>query len=387
MPYLEKSSYKGPRWLPEGHSQTIFPVLFRRVPDVPFQRTLVETPDGDFFDLDFFTAAARKAWETEQPGNGVLASISHKWKSFGEGGWGRGGRREPLLEKGFPPSPVNSFPSLSPKGIVILSHGLEGHSRRTYMRGMCLALTAAGWDCAARNFRACGGGMNRSPGMYHSGQTQDLHAAVEHCLGLGYRRIVLAGFSMGGNQTLKYLGEDPDKVPAEVAGAAAFSVPCDLAGSAAVLDKPANQVYMRYFLRTLREKVREKHARYPELYPLEGLEDIRTFGEFDGRYTAPVHGFASARDYWEKSSCLDFLPRIRVPALLVNATNDPFLSPSCFPADVARGHSRLFLETPEAGGHMGFPSGARAGNGCWWPEERTLRFLESLDGDCQGAAS
>ena len=323
MPYRDASDYRPPVWLPGGHAQTIFPVLFREMGELPFERVRIATPDEDHLDLDILRCEQKPA-----------------------------------------------------RGAVILSHGLEGDSRRKYIRGMCLSLADLGYDCVARNFRACGGGMNAAPGMYHSGETGDLHLVVEWCLKAGYGRVLLVGFSMGGNQVLKYLGESPDRVPEQVAGAAVFSVPCDLVGSSRELARPGNAVYMRYFLQSLREKVRLKHAAYPELYPLEGLERIRTFKEFDDRYTAPVHGFTSAEDYWRKSSSLQFLSGISRPVLLVNAVNDPFLSPECFPADMARKSRFLTLETPACGGHVGFvpPAGVRA----YWSEQRAARFFREL---------
>ena len=320
MPYCDVSDYKAPWWLPGGHAQTMFPVLFRKIAPVPFERVRIDTPDNDFIDLDILRC-----------------------------GQGRS------------------------RGAAVLSHGLEGDSRRKYIRGMSLMFAAHGWDSVARNFRSCGGEMNRTPGMYHSGQTEDLHLTVEYCLKAGYERLLLVGFSMGGNQTLKYLGENPAKVPPEVAGAAVFSVPCDLTGSARMLARPQSAVYMQYFLKSLRKKVRMKHAVHPELYPLDGLEKIRSFSEFDNRYTAPVHGFSSAGDYWSRSSSLPFLPDIGVRTLLVNARNDPFLSRECYPEDAARKSAFLHLETPEEGGHVGFvsPAGERA----YWSERRAGQFF------------
>lgn len=327
MPCLQTSTYQAPKWLPSGHSQTIFPSLFRRVPQVAFTRGKLTTSDGDFIILDRHTVDGHR-----------------------DGG--------------------------EPKTVVLLSHGLEGNSRRKYMRGMCLAFAAQGWDCLSRNFRACGGQMNLTPGMYHSGQTEDLHTVINHCLDLGYERVLLVGFSMGGNQTLKYLGEDPGRVPPQVAGAVVFSVPCDLPGAAVVLDEPRNAVYMRYFLRTLRQKVRLKHPLFPELYPLDGLDGMRTFAEFDERYTAPVHGFSSALDYWQKAACLPHLHRIQAPTLLVNAGNDPFLSPECYPVAVAEKSARFFLEIPEEGGHVGFSS--PLGIKPYWSETRAVEFFRGL---------
>lgn len=326
MPLLSTSTYRAPFWLPGGNAQTVYPPLFRCLSAPPHTVRRVPTPDGDWFSLDHYRA-------------------------------GMGGKRQ----------------------VVILSHGMEGHSKRGYMIGMCGAFLAGGWDCLARNFRACGGEMNALPGMYHSGQTEDLHTAITLALAEGYTRIALVGFSMGGNQVLKYLGEAPERVPGEVAGAAAFSVPCDLQGCAMELARPGNRLYMRYFLRTLREKVRAKHREHPGFYPLKGLETITSFQEFDGRYTAPVHGFASARDYWKKSSCLPVLEGIRIPTLLVNARNDPFLSPSCSPASLARDHPFLTLERPRQGGHVGFTPAN--GMGRYWSEKRAVAFISSLQGN------
>lgn len=256
--------------------------------------------------------------------------------------------------------------------VAILSHGLEGDSRRKYMLGMGQAFLMHGVDVVARNFRCCGGEMNALPGMYHSGQTEDIHAVVHFCLEQGYERIFLLGFSMGGNQVLKYLGEQGEHLPAQVAGAVVFSVPCDLTGCAKTLDLPSNRIYMEYFLHSLRVKIREKNRQYPELYPLQGLNAMKTFAEFDNRYTAPVHGFASAAEYWEKASSLPLLHNITVRVLLVNAKNDPFLSRSCFPVEMAASHKFLFFETPEQGGHVGFVP--RHGSP-YWSERRAVQFL------------
>ena len=322
MPYLSTSSYKAPFWLPGGHIQTIFPNLFRKEEPVSMQRTRIPTPDGDEICLDTALSASNPA-----------------------------------------------------RIAVILSHGLEGDSSRHYIAGMCRVFTAMGWDCAARNFRSCGGEMNKTEIMYHSGDTDDLHTVVEHCLGLGYNHLLLVGFSMGGNQVLKYLGEQPFRVPAAVRAAVTFSVPCDLPGAAVQLGKLRNRVYMRYFMKTLREKVRIKHAQFPYLYPLKGLDRITTFAEFDERYTAPIHGFSSAEDYWRRASSLPYLHRIRIPTLLVNARNDPFLSPRCSPVSIAENSPVFFLETPSDGGHVGFTSAL--GDGSYWSELRAVNFFRS----------
>ena len=196
MPVVNHSSYNSPIWLRNGHLQTIWPVLFRNPPLPSLWRERLETPDGDFIDIDHIPACA-----------GI-----------------RSGR------------------------VAILSHGLEGNSTRRYMLGMAEALNRRGWDVVARNFRGCSGEMNHTLPLYHGGETDDLHLVVQYCVSLGYGSIVLVGFSMGGNQTLKYLGERDRAIPSQVSAAVAVSVPCDMEGAAEVLSLPSRAPYMAYFL-------------------------------------------------------------------------------------------------------------------------------------------
>lgn len=320
MPLVEPSTYRCPPWLPSGHVQTILPALFRRVAGgaVPERERLV-TPDQDFLDLDWY-----------RPGNGRLA---------------------------------------------VLLHGLEGSSRAPYIRGMAAALLAANWDVLAWNFRGCSGEINRRARFYHSGETGDLGFVLER-VHPAYDRLALLGFSLGGNVTLKSLGEDPARVQPKVKAAVAFSVPCDLAASARRLDELGNRFYTRRFLRSLRSKVREKARRMPGAIDATGVDEIRSFQAFDDRYTAPLHGFRDAADYWSRSSCRQYLPAVRVPALLVNAANDPFLPLGCYPVEEAKASACFSLEIPPAGGHVGFPSAG----GTYWAEARAVQFLEQVAG-------
>jgi len=238
---------------------------------------------------------------------------------------------------------------------------------------MAAALSGAGWDVLAWNFRSCSGEMNRSARLYHSGETGDLHLLVSRAAAK-YDRVALVGFSLGGNMTLKLLGEAPEHLPRNLVGSVTFSVPCDLASSAARLDRPENRVYTQRFLRSLKHKVRAKAAQMPGIIDPAGVRSIKTFREFDDRFTAPLHGFRDAADYWRQSSSRQFLSAIRIPALLVNARNDPFLGPECFPREEAAGSSVVFLEVPSSGGHVGFPGFG----GLLWSEARAMEFLGTL---------
>jgi uncharacterized protein len=309
------SRFHPPAFLRNGHIQTILPALLPRRLSIAFERERLELEDGDFLDLD----------------------------------WARiGGDR-----------------------LAILSHGLEGCSDGDYNRGMATALHAAGWDVLAWNLRGCGKEMNRLPRSYHSGETGDLGAVIRFAA-TKYPQIALIGFSLGGNLTLKYLGESSPHPT--VIGAVAISVPIDLAASARALDQRwSNRIYLRRFMKSLIAKVEAKALRFPDHLDMSRCRTIRTFQEFDDRYTAPIHGFRDAADYWAKSSARQYLDRITVPTLLLNARDDPFLTPECFPFAEAEQHSYLFLEAPESGGHMGFIDLARASE--IWSERRVVEFL------------
>ncbi|AWM34843.1 YheT family hydrolase [Hymenobacter nivis] len=322
MPLVSHSAYQPPRYLFNGHVQTIVPSLWRSVPDVAYERERLELADGDFLDLD--------------------------WSRLPAGG------------------PAN--------GLAVVSHGLEGSSDRAYVRGMVRALNRAGLDALAWNYRSCGGEMNRLLRSYHLGDTEDLDLVLRHALATGrYRHAYLTGFSAGGNVTLKYLGEAPGRVPAEVKRAAVFSVPTDLRASSLHIGRPQNTVYMRRFLKTLRQKIRDKAVLLPGEVDLTGLDELRDFPQFDERYTAPMHGFASADAYYAYASSGQYLADIQVPTLLVNAENDPFLPPSCFPRAVAEASAFVYLETPPEGGHVGFGEGNP--DGAYYSERRAVEFL------------
>ena len=183
------------------------------------------------------------------------------------------------------------------------------------------------------------------------------------------------GFSLGGNLTLKLLGDTATQLDPRIQAAVALSVPCDLASSSERLEHISNRLYMRRFLKSLRGKVREKMRRFPGEITDDGLDQMRTFREFDGAYTAPIHGFKSADDYWQQCSCTTKLQDIAIPTLLINAQDDPFLTPSCYPIDKAKNSASFHLEMPKQGGHIGFVQFNQ--NGSYWSEQRTVEFLET----------
>ncbi|WP_372964007.1 YheT family hydrolase [Marinobacter sp.] len=259
--------------------------------------------------------------------------------------------------------------------VAVISHGLEGHSRRPYVLGLAKALMGQGWDVLAWNFRSCGGVMNLQPRFYHSGATEDLHAVVTRTLSERYRNVFLSGFSMGGNLTLLYLGQQGEQVDSRISGAVTYSVPIDLAGCADMLALPSRRIYMQRFLNDLHGKMEEKSQRFPDRIDITGFKNIRNFHEFDDRYTAPLHGFKDATDYWASCSALHRLKDIRVPALMVNAADDPFLSAGCFPESRKVLGSYVKIEVPKWGGHVGFVEHAR--DGYYWSERRVLDFVRN----------
>lgn len=258
--------------------------------------------------------------------------------------------------------------------VVIISHGLEGNSSRAYIKGMAKALFANGYDVVAWNFRGCSEEMNRQLRFYHSGATDDLHTVVKHVIEKKYKSISFVGFSLGGNLTLKYLGEC-DQHPL-IDKAAVFSVPLDLRTSCEKISLPSNRVYSNRFLRSLKTKILRKSQFHREL-ETTNLERIKTLAEFDDMYTAPLHGFDNAIDYYDKCSSLNFLRSIKRPTLIVNTLNDPFLSAECFPRVLTKDHPFVRLQILSRGGHVGFAQFNK--NGLYWSEQRAVSFLQGQE--------
>jgi predicted alpha/beta-fold hydrolase len=305
--------YKAPRILFNRHLETIYPALLRKVKIPVTEKERITTSDGDFLDIDWYKV---------------------------------GGPR-----------------------CVIISHGLEGNSDRAYIKGMARAFLSRGVNVAAWNFRGCSGEVNRELRFYHSGATDDLMAVVNH-VAKSYDEVFLIGFSLGGNLTLKYLGEN--HVHPAIKKAVTFSVPMDLHTSCLEISKPSNWIYSRRFLKALKEKIRAKAATRKDL-KADGINAVRNLLDFDDKFTGPLHGFTGAIDYYTKCSSIHFIDKIKVPTLVVNALNDPFLGKNCFPRDKFRNHPSVTFEFPENGGHVGFATFGQ--KGLYWSEMRALSFL------------
>lgn len=321
MPLI-KSEYKSPIFFSNGHIQTIHANIFRWVKEPPYKRKRISTPDGDFLDLDISKVGSKK--------------------------------------------------------LAILSHGLGADSYRPYITGMVHALNKKGFDALAWNFRGFSGVPNKTAKMTHAGATHDLEAVIQYALSLKkYKAIVLVGFSLGGNITLKYLGEQGKAIHPQIVKAITYSVPCNLHSSAQHIGKFSNKIYMLHFMMLLRNYIHAKTKILPGEIDASDLQEISNFKQFDNRYVAPLHGFKDAEDYWKQSSCDRYLENIKVPTLLVNAKDDPFLPGDCFPIKQSKNNPNLTLEIPQKGGHVGFVSLNWSNE--YWSEKRALDFIQNSD--------
>jgi predicted alpha/beta-fold hydrolase len=383
MPLIE-SSFRPPLLFRSPHAQTIVPACFRPTPTLAIWSENLETDDGDFLTLEWARSQTDRGGDF---GTGVRRRTAQLRGQSGEVQWPAPKDTEALCS---PPDESAGALSLTATQdptapapfkdkLAIISHGLEGSSRSTYARGLASALQRNGWDVLLWNMRGCGGIRNRLPSWYHSGKTDDLDRVVRHATTRHPGTIALVGVSVGGNITLKYLGEMHRP---HVSAAVTLSVPCDLRGSAETLARKSNQIYMEYLLQPLRARMAEKAAKFPGMFDTTGIKSIRSFRDFDQRFTAPYHGFSSVDEYWDTSSSSKYLAGIKVPTLLISALDDPFLSPTCFPFEAAQGSKHLFFEPTTHGGHVGFIDSLLMKS--TWAERRTCEFLQLFCEASQG---
>lgn len=319
------TGYAAPVWLPGGHLQTIFPAKLVRLPRVEYRRERWDAPDGDFIDVDF----------------------AH-------------------------PEPADTAAPL-----LLLFHGLEGNSRSHYSRVLMRAAADRGWRAMVVHFRGCSGEVNLLARAYHSGDSEEgdwilrrVHArwpdAALHAVGV----------SLGGNMLAKWLGERAEDAQF-VAAAASIGSPLDLAAGGAALGRGFNRLYTRVFLATLKPKALAKLARFPGIADADRLRGSRNLYDFDNEYTAPVHGFRDTEDYWCRASGKPWLGGVRVPHLVLNALNDPFVPAESLPRphDVSR---FVQLEQPSGGGHIGFASGPPPGRLDFLPQRLFEFFIRGI---------
>lgn len=321
---ISVSDYKAPSWCRGGHLQTVIPAKLSHRPRVNYRREHVETPDGDFVLWD---------WVTPEP---VAADVP----------------------------------------VLVLFHGLEGSSHSHYALSLMNECVQWGWRGVVAHFRSCGGELNRLPRAYFAGDTQEC-SWVLNTIKARYPQAPLyaVGVSLGANMLSKYLGDLGESAASTVKAAVAIGAPLDLVAGSERISKGVNIFYANMFLSTLKPKLEEKAKRFPNLFDIGAVRRCRTMYDFDSIYTAPIHGFSSAMEYWQKCSCKQVLPDVRVPLLFLNAKNDPFLPSWCLPTE-HEVSSYVVGEFPDEGGHIGFPQGQAPGDLLYLPT-RIQRFFST----------
>ena len=325
MPIIKSRFQPQNRLFRNTHASTIYASLLRWIPRIRFQRERIEIPDGDFLDLDWSKVGSRK--------------------------------------------------------LIITVAGLEGKSNSLYSRAAIRYFNKRGWDAMGMNYRGCSGTPNRLLCGYHMGASDDLKITVEHAIKkYQYEEIVLLGYSLGGNLVLKYLGEEGRYLPEQVKSSVNFSVPKDIQKSDERLNKWYNWHYLKWFMFPLNLKANRKKRQFPDaLKTYKGFFMSGNFVYFDTHFTAPANGFSTVEEYWEFSSCHAHLPNIKVPSLIVDSTNDTFISDNCYPIEAATDNPNLYLEMPCYGGHCGFIRNFFESE--WWMEERAFEFVEMVKKD------
>lgn len=323
-------------WLPGGHAQTIYSALWAPAPQLSWQRLRVDTPDGDFVDIDWAEAA-------HAPQGSCPAGSDAR--------------------------------ETAPARVLLLLHGLEGSSRSHYARSIGQHFSQRGYAVVLPHFRGCSGEPNRTVRAYHSGDVAEVDFLVAW-LAQRYPHAErhAVGVSLGGNALMRWAGESGHSLHG-LQTLAAVSAPLDLAAGGRALSSGFNRwAYTRNFLRTLKPRIAAKARAFPGHFDAQAALAARDLYEFDNAYTAPIHGFRDTADYWARASALPWLHGVRAPALVLNALNDPFVPADSLP-NPAQVSSHVLLHQPAQGGHVGFLSGRFPGHLRWLPN-RLERFIE-----------
>jgi predicted alpha/beta-fold hydrolase len=259
---------------------------------------------------------------------------------------------------------------------LIVLHGLESSSDAHYVRGLADKAFAAGFNAVRLNQRNCGATEHLSDSLYHSGLTHDPIVVMRELIEVdGLNSIGIAGYSLGGNLTLKLAGDFGANPPAELRAVCAVSPTMDLALCVQALEERQNAIYQWHFVRNLKRRMRRKAAAWPGRWSLDALNRIKTIREFDDAYTAPFHGFRDAADYYHRASAMRVIDRIGIPALIVTAADDPFVPPGPFKDRGVASNPNITLKLTPHGGHCGFVEEARDGYDGYWAERQIVDFL------------
>lgn len=357
---IDTSPCPAPAWLPGGNAQTLYGALAAHHHVISFVRERVDTPDGDFIDFDW----SGPGLFSDRLADGQLVKPEPQLGPTGARRW-------------MTPDDWGNLPTTPDTPALILFHGLEGNSCSHYAQAIAQHFRARGWVVVIAHFRSCSGFPNRMARAYYSGDTADVH----FMLTTARQRLPNAswyatGVSLGGNALLKYLGERHEDTSWLMA-AAGVSVPMDLVACGNNLSDTwmGRHVYTRYFLRSMKPKMQEKAQRFPGNIDIYRLNQARTLRDFDNLYTAPMHGYKNALDYWTRASSKPALANISVPTLVLNARNDPFVPEACLPGS-EECSSHIVLHQPAEGGHAAFVTDRFPGNLGWLPA-RLGRFFET----------
>jgi predicted alpha/beta-fold hydrolase len=264
---------------------------------------------------------------------------------------------------------------------IVAWHGIEGSTSSNYMQATAEKGFRAGFNIIRVNFRSCGGTEHLTSTIYHGGLSDDLRAVVKELIEQDHlSRLMLVGYSLGGNLVLKLAGEYGENPPEEVLGICAVSPSVDLSGSTDMIVRSSNWIYHQDFLRRLKKRIRTNHKLYPELYDISGLDDVRTLKEFDDRFTARAHGFADAEDYYYRSSSLRIMDKIRIPTLIIHAEDDPFIPFAPLHDAAVSNNPYILLIDTKRGGHVAFISAEQNGDvDRFWAENRVIEFCKLAD--------
>ena len=357
-------NYSAPWWLPGGNLQTMWAALRAQRflgPQPMFRRERWVTPDGDFVDVDWLksgTDEMRSAADGVQEQCSVALQQGNSTLPKGSGLYGAMSSGKPVL--------------------LVIFHGLEGSSSSHYAEALADAARLRGWDCAVPHFRGCSGEVNRAPRAYHSGDFEEIDWLLRRFKLQHAGPVLAVGISLGGNALMRWAGELGAAAGTFVSGVASVCSPLDLTASGRAISRGFNRrVYTRMFLKTLVPKALQMLNQHPGLYSREALLAARDLYEFDDVVTAPIHGFKNAKDYWARASAKPYLNRIDVPALALNALNDPFIPAWSLPT-VSEVSRRVTLWQPGQGGHVGFPSAPFPGHVRAMPEAVTSFLADHI---------